>query len=452
MTSTGIILDLERRHAHLMRERFLTDPVGLLMVVLGTFILGYGEVVTDSPLKIPFFEAWAGAVFSGVEMIILLLVPLALVRRIVARDPYVHPSNATLPLMAIAVVLALIPYARMVLNEGGLRVPFEANFFPFFILMFFIWRLIFHPSDMRLMVWMIITAAAYKCLEGILIFLTEGVLWGLLTGWRDAMLTTLLVSGLILSFTIRPTHEAWYRKIRLALTLLAPFSAFVFIGSMRRSFIFALLASLPIVAMTLKSTERKRMFRIFLALLPLLIVSTLIIGADVFTSRFSGVTTPTEEGSAAWRLIEFYNVIRMITEHPIIGWPWGVEFVNYTGIDLPKINSLIPHNPYLYALLRGGVFGLIVWLWFLIVMLRMNFRAIRNAPTPGYRFVACWMATGTLLIIFSGATNPVVASKLIILYPFMMVLSGFLPGAVTRPFPMRLSALRFWRRSDPAVG
>lgn len=434
-----------------MRKRFLADPVGLVMVILGTIIVGYGEVVTDSPLKFPFFEAWGGAVFSGIELIILLLLPLAIIRRIVARDLYLHPSNLTPPIIGVSIVLIFIPFLRMVATEGGLRVPFEANFFPFFILMFFIWRLVFHPSDIRLMVWMIIVAAAYKCLEGILIFLTEGVLWGLLTGWRDGMLITLLVSGLILAFTIPPTDEAWYRRIRLALTMLAPFAAFVFIGSMRRSFIFAMLAALPIIAVTLKSVERKRMVRIFVAVLPLLLASTLIIGADIFVNRVSGVATPTEEGSAAWRLIEFYNVTRMILENPILGWPWGVEFMNYTGIDLPKINSLIPHNPYLYALLRGGIFGLIVWLWLLIVMVRMNFRAIRNAPTPGYRFLACWMATGTLLIIFSGVTNPVIASKLIILYPFMMVLSSFLPGAVTRPLPVRFSA---WRRSaaDPEQG
>lgn len=426
----------------MMRERFLADPVGMLMVALATFLLGYGDVVTDSPLKFGFFEAWAGAVFSGVELFILLLIPLSIVRRITARDYYVHPSPATAPMIAVGIVVVLVPFLRMVASEGGFRVPFEANFLPFFVLMFFIWRLVFHPSDVRLMVWMLIVAGIYKSIEGILIFLTEGILWGLLTGWRDALLITMMVSGLILAFAIRPTHELWYRRVRLALLLLAPFATFVFIGSMRRSFIFALVLALPVIALKLRSIERKRMVRILIGMTPLLIASAAIIGADIFVNRVSGVAAPTEEGSAAWRLIEFYNVIQMILQHPIVGWPWGVEFINFTGIDLPALNSLIPHNSYLYMLLRAGIFGLAVWVWLLVAMLRMNFRAIRGAPTPGYRFLACWMTTATLLITISGMANPVVASKLIILYPFLMVLSGFLPGAVSPKVKARLAALR----------
>ena len=424
---------IEKYNEQLVRKRFLSDPLGLIMLVLGTFILGYGEVNGETPIRVMFFEAWAGAVFSGVELVMMLLLALALVRRIVARDYYVTPSSATLPVIAVAIVLVALPFLRMSLEAGGFALTYEANFFPFFILMYFVWRWIFHPSDVRLMGWIIIVCATYKCVEGIAIFLSVRTeIWGLLTGWRDGMLMSLILSGVTLAFAIRPTNEDWYKRLQKGLIFLAPFAAFVFIGSIRRSYILGLLVALPVVYFYLKSWERRRMLSVLLALSPLIIVSMGIIGADMFTERLAGAATPTEEGSAAWRLIEFYNVLNMIAERPLFGWPWGVEFVNYTGIDIPLINSLIPHNVYLYALLRAGVLGLGVWTWLMVVMLRMHARTIRRAPTPGYRFLACWMMIATLLIIVSGLTNPIIGSKLVILYPFLMVLTSFLPGATKR--------------------
>lgn len=424
---------IEERDRQLIGNRFVRDPIGLFMLILSVVILGYGGVNGETPLRFPFLEAWAGAVFSGVEVIMLLLLPLAIVRRIVSRDYYMTPSDATRPMIAIAIVLIMIPYMRMVAMAGGFYIPFEANFFPFFILMFFVWRWIFHPSDLRLMAWMLIVCATYKSIEGIAIFISEGgVLWGLLTGWRDGMLLAMMLAGVVLAFAIKPTDELWYRRIRTGLTVLAPFAAFVFIGSIRRSYILGLLVALPTIYYFLKSSERKRMLTVALAMSPFIIASMGIIGADMFTERISGATTPTEEGSAAWRLIEFYNVVNMIGEKPVTGWPWGVEFINYTGLELPLINSLIPHNVYLYAMLRGGIFGLIVWLWLMYVMLRMHKRTIRRAPTPGYRFLACWMMISTLLLIVSGLTNPIIGSKLVILYPFIMAMTSFLPGATDR--------------------
>lgn len=430
---SAISTHIEQNDGHLIHKRFLRDPLGFFMLVLGTFILGYGGVYGPTPIHLSFFEAWAGAVFSGVEVSMLALLPLAFLRRVVSRDYYLTPSDATAPMIGISVVLIAFPFLRMIVESGRFYIPFEANFFPFFILMFFVWRLIFHPSDVRLMAWIILVCAGYKCVEGIAIFITaRSEIWGLLTGWRDGLLLSLIISGVVLAFAIRPTHELWYKRLQKGLMYLAPFAAFVFIGSIRRSYILGLLAALPIIYFYLKSTERRRMMSVVLALLPFLVVSMAIVGADFFTDRVAGAATPTEEGSAAWRLIEFYNVLNMIAERPLLGWAWGVEFVNYTDIDIPLINSLIPHNIYLYALLRAGVIGLAVWLWFMVAMLRMHVRTIRRAPTPGYRFLACWMMTATLLIIVSGLTTPVIGSKLVILYPFLMVLTNMLPGATKR--------------------
>jgi hypothetical protein len=333
----------------------------------------------------------------------------------------------------LTLITILMPFLRMVVTEGGFRIPFEANFMPFFVIMFVAWRLLFHPTDIRLMCWIIIIAIAYKIIEGIAIWFSNDVVWGVLTGWRDGMLLSMSFSGAIICYVIKPKiDEIWYARVRIAFFVLAPFAIFVFVTSMRRSYMLGLLLTVPILYFYLKKWEKKRLFTIVSLLIPIFIGSVFVFGIDSFTSRVTGIIEPSQESSAAWRLIEYYNTVQMIYQKPIFGWPWGVSFINFTAIDIPTINTLIPHNAYLYMLLRAGVVGLAVWIWVLVAMVRMNLSAIRHAPTPGYRFLALWMLSATLLVILGAITNPIFASKLTILIPFCMVLSSFLPGAFSR--------------------
>ena len=413
------------------QDRFLRDPIGMLMLVLSAFILGYGGVGwIETPFRIKFFEAWAGAIFSGIEVIILLLPCLAMIRRIVSDDFYISPSRLTMPVVLLALYMAIIPFIRMTFAEGGFRIPMEANFVPFFIIMFFTWRLIFHPSDVRLMVWMLIVCIGFRCVEGVAIWFSNDIIWGLLTGWRDGLLLSLGLCGALFAYVIRPEGEEWYAKIRKALYMIFPLVIFVFIASMRRSYMLGLVLTIPILAFYLKPAERKRLFRILLLVAPLFIAAIFIVGADRFTNRISGITSPGEESSAAWRVIEYYNVYRMALERPLFGWPWGFAFINYTGIELTWLNILIPHNVYLYVVMRSGLVGLVFFIWLIWRYVRLSLDTVRNTPSPGYRFLALWMASATFLVVTSGITNPVFASKLIILIPFLMTLTSFLPGAI----------------------
>jgi hypothetical protein len=415
-------------------RRFVYDPLGLLMVVLGTFLLGYSGAF--EPFRMSFFEAWAGGVFSGIEVFMLALPLIALVRRTVARDTYVAPMDLMPSLFLLAIVTVVVPWIRMVLWEGGVRIPFEANYMPFFFIMVAAWRLIFQPSDVKLMAWMLIPPIVFMCVEGLAIWITNPHVWGVLTGWRDGMLLALAVSGFLFAFAIR-SDERWYRNLRRALILLAPFTIIVFVLSMRRSFMLGLLLTIPFVIGKLTREERRRLLIVSLVSLPFFIGAIGVFGFGNFADRMASVTNPGEEGSAAWRLIEYYNVTHMIAERPVFGYPWGVQFVNYTGIQLPLINSLVPHNVYMYVMYRGGVIGLAVLVWFLYKALKVNFRTIRLAPTPAFRFLAIWMTTGTLLIVTAGLTSPIVSSRLVILIPFMLVLTSFLPGALPEQTALR---------------
>lgn len=426
-----LLADKTRRDTAMIRDRFQRDPLGLLMLVLSVFILGYGGVgLLNTPFRIKFFEAWAGAIFSGIEVIILLLPCLAIIRRIVSDDFYMTPTRMTAPIILLAFYMAIIPYFRMVVTEGTFRIPMEANFVPFFIIMFFAWRLIFHPSDVRLMVWILLICIAYRCVEGVAIWFSNDIIWGLLTGWRDGLFLSMGLSGALFAYVIKPEGEEWYARIRKMLFILAPLVIFIFIASMRRSYMLGLVIAVPLLLYYLKPAERKRMFAIILVALPFFVAATFIVGADRFTDRVSGIATPGQESSAAWRIIEYYNVYRMALDRPLFGWPWGVAFINYTGIELTWLNILVPHNVYLYVLMRSGLVGLVFFLWFVWRYIRLSLDVVKGAISPGYRFLSLWMTSATLMTAIAGVTNPVFASKLIILVPFLITLTGFLPGAL----------------------
>ncbi|MEZ4784620.1 MAG: O-antigen ligase family protein [Candidatus Kapaibacterium sp.] len=429
----SLLADRTRRDTAKMKDRFLRDPLGFLMVVLGTFILGYGGVgLLNTPFRIKFFEAWAGAIFSGIEIIILLLPCLAIIRRIVSNDFYLSPSRMTGPVVALAFYMAIIPYFRMVIEEGTFRIPMEANFVPFFIIMFFAWRLIFHPSDIRLMVWILLICIGYRCVEGIAIWFSNDIIWGLLTGWRDGLFLSMGLSGALFAYVIKPEGEVWYARMRKMLFIMAPVVIFIFIASMRRSYMVGLVVAIPVLLFYLRPAERKRLLTIIVLALPIFIAATFVVGADRFTERVGGIATPGQESSAAWRIIEYYNVYRMALDRPLFGWPWGAAFINYTGIELTWLNILVPHNVYLYVVMRSGLVGLAFFLWFVWRYIRLSIDVVKGALSPGYRFIALWMASATLIFFFAGITNPVFASKLIILVPFLMTLTSFLPGALKK--------------------
>lgn len=443
MTRTAVYRAIAQ-HGDLVRARFVDDPFGLLMVAIGLVLLGYGEVnLMYTPLRIELLEPWTGAVFGGIEVLSMLLFVLALARRTVTGDFYVTPSAMTAPMLVFGLILAVIPWIRMVVTDGSTRIPFEANFIPFMILLYFAWRLMLHPSDVRLIAWMILAATLYKCFEGILIFTVNDVVWGALTGWRDGMLLSLGVSGALIAYVIKPDGEEWYRRFRKVLLITAPVIAFVFVLAMRRSYFLSVAAALPFLWYQLRGRERKTLLLALVIMSPVLVGAAATFGFDAISTRLGNIAAPTEEGSAAWRLIEFYNVTQMIVERPLFGWPLGVKFINITGIDLPEINSLMPHNSYLYALLRGGIVGLGAWLWLLKRGVSMTLGTIRSAPTAGYRFLATWMYSMILFTIFSGFTSPVLGSRLTILIPLCLVLVTLLPGADYRGKPSPGTSVTF---------
>lgn len=107
-------------------------------------------------------------------------------------------------------------------------------------------------------------------------------------------------------------------------------------------------------------------------------------------------------GSNAERLDFWWNTIRMIRDHPVLGVGAGnfpVAYVPYASqierkTDAPHqtLRPEHPHNELLGLLSEKGFLGLAVLVWLLVLMLPPAFRAMRHATGKRYVFVAALLA------------------------------------------------------------
>ncbi len=417
-----------------MLRRYALDPARLATIVLSTLVLGYGARIDNhSPFTVWFLESLIGASITGIEMVVALILILEVIRRLVLRDYWFNRSPVSRPMLWVIIVLGLIPYLRMLVSSGQLRYSLEVLETPGVALAFFLWLQVFRRDDLKLMFWMVIAAGLFKSIEGVSIFLTVGLGWGLLTDWRDAMLLASTVLAGFFAFVIKPGDDPAYARLRHVIFAILPVAMFTFIGSTRRSFVLGIVAAVFALAFLLRKEERRK---VFVKALPLIVVcggvAMVLIGSSAFVDRLSNISDPTQEHSATYRLLEIYNVSHMILQKPIFGWPFGVPWKNFTLLEIENLSPVVPHNTYLYVLWRGGAVGLIFWLWLLVSLVRMHLRTIRAASAPFERFLAFWLASATVSVIVAGFTMSIGAGRLKYFYPFLVVMTSYLPGAWPR--------------------
>lgn len=412
-------------------KRYSTDPLRLITIICTAVVLGYGARVDNrSPFTVPFFEDIVGINFTITEILMAVIFGLEVLRRLVRGDFWLERSPVSKPMILVGIVLGLVPFLRMIIEEGRFRIPLEIVETPGIVIGFFVWLFVYRREDLQLMLWLVLIAGLFKSIEGIAIYATVGLGWGLLTGWRDAMLMALVLLGIFFAFTIKPMGDRAYQNVRIFLFCVLPLAMFTYIGSTRRSFVLGAAAAIIILIFKFQKSERRRLFlRAFPLIILLGVGVTLVTGSSAFIDRLTVIGDPSTENSATYRLLELYNIGLMVVERPIFGWPMGVPWTNYTLLEFENISPVVPHNTYLYMTWRGGFVGLAIWIIFLVAQMRMHMRTVRAARTPFERFLAFWLAGATIAVIVAGLTMPIGADRLKWFYPFLVVMTSYLPGA-----------------------
>lgn len=412
-------------------EETLADPVRLIQVFLTTFMLGYGAREENrSPFTMKFLEAFVGSTFSAQELFLIVILMLEIIRRITAGDWRLYRSPMSRPVIALFIFASLIPYLRMLLMRG-FKVPMEVLYLPEMLVVFFILLFIFRPNELRFMAWMLAICGLYKAIEGVAVYATFGLKWGLLTGWRDAMLQTMTVLGGILAVAIKPGDDVVYRRFRTFMIAIFPLAVWSFMASNRRSYMGGLLLSLPFVYYMLRGTERRKMRLMVMALFGIGLISLASVGFGGFLQRLQGLEDPGKEESAFNRVAENINVFTEIEEHPLVGYPMTKGWGNYT--IFPQFNYLqeknvVLHNTYLYIWWRGGIVALLCWFWLLGSMMRTTYRGVRHAQRPMDRFIALWLYAIPIIATVTTITSPAWGDRLQVYFPFLWVMASYLPG------------------------
>ncbi|MBC8144993.1 MAG: O-antigen ligase family protein [bacterium] len=413
-----------------MASEYIADPVRLAIVSIVVLALGYGARFDNgSPFIIAALEPIVGNTFSLVEVALIASGALELIRRMVIGDYWLERSPVSRYVIFVGVMCCAYPFLHMIANEGGVRAPLELMYLPMFILTFFLYLFLFRREELPVMIWLVVIAGVYKSIEGIAVYMSVGISWGLLTGWRDGLLMAMMATGGLIALMIRADGDRTYAKIRNVLIWLLPLSTAIFIGCMRRSYMLGLALALPVLIFMLRGRER----RIAIIVTTIFVIGAtavlLFIGLDFGDRVASSVSDPSKEGSSAYRLLEWYNVGMMISERPWTGWQMGINTINASGIQFESVSGLIPHNIYMYTMLRGGILGLVAWCSMMFGTLFMNFRTVRAARRPLERFTALWLLSTTICLIAAGFTSPVITDRLQLFLAFPMVMASFLPGA-----------------------
>ncbi len=425
-------------------EETASDPLRLIQVLLTTFMLGYGaREENQSPFTLKFLEAFVGSMFSAQEIFLIVILMLELVRRMMSNDWRLNRSPMTPHAIALFTFACLIPYLRMALY-AGFRLPMELLLLPETLVVFFIFLFVFRPQELRFMAWMLAVCGLYKAVEGVAVYTTFGLKWGLLTGWRDAMLQTMTVLGGMLAMTIKPEGDLLYARLRKFLIWIFPLAVFSWVASNRRTYMIGLLVALPVLFYQLRKEERKRMRVMIVMLVGFGALTLAAVGFQGFLLRAQGVGDFSKENSAFDRVAENYNVAYEILQHPYVGYPMAKGWGNYT--IFPQYSHLestnvVLHNSYFYIWWRGGIIALLCWIWMIWRFARITLRAVKVARRPMDRFITYWLLSIPFILSFISITSPAWGDRLQVYLPFLMVMASYLPGVWGNEIPAPVGTL-----------
>ncbi|HEY3874525.1 MAG TPA: O-antigen ligase family protein, partial [Candidatus Kapabacteria bacterium] len=247
------------------------------------------------------------------------------------------------------------------------EVAFVLEFHDIFELpyMFLIISSAFRTEEDREMLWKIILYAAIaKAFDGAsLYFFSHAATtrWGVVQSWRDGYMLGITVIGTLILLNYRGTS---LRPLRRLLLWIAPVLSLCFMMSFRRTFFVGTFVCMTVMFFSMPSGRRGRHFWFVSAILGVAVLTVFATNPIEVVTRLSGITSPQNEGSAYIRLMEWPNVIQNILHHPLFGVPVGIPWKTYYRMPLSAVyTTLGTHSTYLYWPLRGGIPGLITFIW-----------------------------------------------------------------------------------------
>lgn len=333
-----------------------------------------------------------------------------------------NPMNKAMMLLFLWFVVS---YLRMVIVEGGFRIPFEF-FTATLFLSYFTALVLFPPEESGLLFKFVLLGGFIKGLEACLasaLLPAPDMAWSAATLWRDGFIFGMFIIAWIAVYAYRRDLAPRFFWL-LSASLL--FVAVAFIISIRRSFIVALpLACIP-MAIGMRGTARKRLVWALVFLIAVGALAVFWMSSVRFAERLSVIGNPMDEKSASYRLFEIHSVWLTILDAPWFGYPMATPWVIHGYFPYDVLSPLQSHNMYFNYLLRGGVFGLSIFLFFALSLYRSVYVAIRDSTITEDRMIAIVLVGWITMFFIAGNTAPILTE------PRGAALTGVMVALVAR--------------------
>jgi len=141
------------------------------------------------------------------------------------------------------------------------------------------------------------------------------------------------------------------------------------------------------------------------------------------SQRVESIATPLEDVSFVMRIEVVYTGIKKIIENPIVGRGFGY------ALDLKyllKQSVIFPDNNYIYYMLKGGIFFLIVALWLFFSIIKYSYKIFKMTDDNYIKIMMLANVAGVIGIMFFGLLNAnLVKFKLNILYALSIAYTDF---------------------------
>jgi hypothetical protein len=352
----------ETSYSHWGTAIFSFRTVKILLLWL---ICWQESTIVGSPFQVIDYLWYPNGIW-GTEWLLLMLTAVICFERILIGDFTIRRSYFYGPLILIECAL-FFSWLRGCWINHSVRAVFEVHeAFRILPALFVILNGFRQKGDGRMLLQIVLFAGIAKAIDGAYIYSfvsTGAVGWGAVQMWRDGYILAYVIVG---AFILLTYDGKRYRNLRRIVMIGAPLALFTLIVSLRRTFLLGLLVSMILLFFTVRPGKKKRHALLVLLLLVLLVIIVFGTNPIAFITRVSGVVDPGEEGSAYIRLMEFPNVILNIRDNPLFGVAIGTQWHQYFRMPLFAVfTTLGTHNTYLYWQLRTGPAGTIGFFWLL---------------------------------------------------------------------------------------
>lgn len=181
-------------------------------------------------------------------------------------------------------------------------------------------------------------------------------------------------------------------KIKLLSLMTVVFSAFVLVLSFSRGYWIAACISLFLIFIYVDLKRKLQMLSyIPVVVLPAIVIASLYLGGfkeffyQVVLERVASIANWEQDISLVGRFNEAKTLFSLCLINPIVGYGLGATYTFYNIVLGFSINTWYTHNAFLFLLFKTGIFGLLSFLSFYLIVIKRGYLSFKKTINNWYQ-------------------------------------------------------------------